>query len=172
MLYWAQRDSVLCLQTCLEVFITLSSAEVVTHFPTITGSFGYSVVSHLNIILFISKGCEVLSVPNHCNRLLIIVFYFQTGKRNCCHGMTFSCHGVHSMTCTRGWSIPKLSTLDSSGFPSMKFFLPLSWPSEKRQKTVCTCFYAQLSYVQSLILYRDQDKVGETRDTLDAHISV
>lgn len=70
----------------------------------------------------ISKGCVVLSLPNYCSRLLIIGFYFQTGKRNCCHGMTFSCHGVHSMTCTRGWSIPKLSTLDSSGFPSMKFF--------------------------------------------------
>lgn len=37
--------------------------------------------------------------------------------------MTYSCHGGLFTTCTRGSSTPKLSTLDSSGSPSMKFDL-------------------------------------------------
>lgn len=45
-------------------------------------------------------------------------FSFYTGKKNCYHGMTSSCHGDHSTLSMRGLFTPKRSILDSSGSQS------------------------------------------------------
>lgn len=120
--YWFQRITLSCLQRCLEI----GSHYVDT---MNTDFFRQPIVSLFSIILLLSvcvqlfeyqitwlKSCKTfIKGLTDDNRL----FFPQTGRRSCCQGKTYSCRGDPCIIFMKGLSTPKLSTLDSSGSPSM-----------------------------------------------------